>query len=83
MALQEDQLLTELVKKFGAKRWAHMSRFFLQAKSGKQCRERWINQLDPEVVKANWTQEEDRIITEMVEKEGTKWAKIARCLKGR
>ena len=44
--------------------WSHVSReFFLRGdqtsyKSGKNCRERWLNHLDPSISK-EWTREED------------------------
>jgi hypothetical protein len=31
-------------------------------RSGKQCRERWHNQLDPNIKKDGWTDEEDRVL---------------------
>lgn len=34
----------------------------MQGRSGKQCRERWHNQLDPSIKKEQWTEEEDRIL---------------------
>jgi len=34
----------------------------IKGRSGKQCRERWFNNLNPNVKKGNWTAEEDQII---------------------
>lgn len=34
----------------------------LPGRSGKQCRERWHNQLDPSVSRDSWTEEEDKIL---------------------
>ena len=33
-------------------------------RTGKQCRERWHNQLDPAIKKHHWSAEEDRILLE-------------------
>jgi hypothetical protein len=33
-------------------------------RTGKQIRERWHNQLDPDIKKDSWTQEEDRALIE-------------------
>ena len=52
-------------------------------RTGKQCRERWHNHLDPTVKKGEWTPEEDRIIIQMQAKLGNQWAKITRMLPGR
>ena len=51
---------------------------------GKQCRERWHNHLNPDISKAPWSEEEDRIIL-ISQKEGTgnRWADIAKRLPGR
>jgi hypothetical protein len=37
---QEDQLVMELVEKYGQKRWAHIGHN-VPGRTGKQCRERW------------------------------------------
>jgi myb proto-oncogene protein len=52
-------------------------------RTGKQCRERYNNHLKPEIVKGNWTSEEDRIIIELKEQFGNQWTKIAKRLPGR
>ena len=52
-------------------------------RSGKQCRERWHNHLDPRVKKGDWTADEDQLIINMQAKLGNQWAKITRMLPGR
>jgi myb proto-oncogene protein len=34
----------------------------LETGTGKQCRERWHNQLDPNIKKDGWSEEEDLIL---------------------
>lgn len=53
-------------------------------KTGKQCRERWHNQLAPELNNSGkWTESENDILFEWHGKLGNKWAKIASHLPGR
>ena len=48
---------------YGPMRWSLMASILPgRAKSGKQCRERWYNQLDPNIRKEGWTDEEDLVI---------------------
>ena len=50
---------------------------------GKQCRERWCNQLDPNVKKGQWTPEEEELIIKLQREIGNKWSQIASKLIGR
>lgn len=43
---EEDVVLSELVSKFGARNWSLIARG-IPGRSGKSCRLRWCNQLDP------------------------------------
>lgn len=43
---EEDAILSELVSKFGARNWSLIARG-IPGRSGKSCRLRWCNQLDP------------------------------------
>ncbi|TYZ61851.1 hypothetical protein PybrP1_011967 [[Pythium] brassicae (nom. inval.)] len=78
----EDQRMAQLVAMYGPGRWAVISSF-LPGRNGKQCRERWHNQLNPSIKKESWTPEEDRTIIELQAKLGNAWAKIANRLDGR
>jgi hypothetical protein len=55
---EEDDLVVELVEKFGVKSWSFIARQ-LKGRLGKQCRERWYNHLDPFLTKSLWMPEED------------------------
>lgn len=79
---QEDRLLVNVVEKYGPKQWSVIASFF-EGRMGKQCRERWVQHLQPSVVKGNWTPEEDRLIMQAVQDMGTKWNQIAKILPGR
>ena len=45
----------------------------IKGRKGKQCRERWQNQLDPTVKKGPWSEEEDEILIAAQKKHGNKW----------
>ncbi|KAL4283334.1 hypothetical protein GQ457_16G023380 [Hibiscus cannabinus] len=79
---EEDAILSELVSKFGARNWSLIARG-IAGRSGKSCRLRWCNQLDPAVKRKPFTDEEDRMIISAHAVHGNKWAVIARLLPGR
>lgn len=74
--------MMELVKSHGAGKWAVIASY-LPGRNGKQCRERWHNQLNPAIKKGPWTPKEDDIIVAMQAKYGNRWAKITEKLPGR
>jgi hypothetical protein len=79
---EEDNLLVESVKFHGFGNWSLVAQS-IPGRSGKQCRERWINQLCPALSKDNWTPQEDAILVQQQRLHGNVWSKIAAYLPGR
>ncbi|RLN86234.1 hypothetical protein BBJ28_00012896 [Nothophytophthora sp. Chile5] len=80
--VDEDKQMEQLVKLYGASKWAVIASY-LPGRNGKQCRERWHNQLNPSIKKGPWTTEEDAVILDMQARYGNCWAKITGRLPGR
>jgi len=55
---EEDDRLIEIVSEVGPRQWESIAFSLKQRRTGKQCRERWNNQLTPLLKKNLWTSEE-------------------------
>ena len=73
---EEDQMITDLVKKFGDENWALIASM-MKGRSTRQCRERYINYLNPTINRAPWTKEEDDLLIEKKSIYGSHWKSIA------
>ena len=88
--MNEDKVLQGLVELRGPKNWSSVAKELnmqvynsTPVRKGKQCRERWINHLNPELQKHDWAPEEDEIIRVMQKQIGNKWSAIRKILCGR
>ncbi|KAK1310733.1 Transcription factor MYB44 [Acorus calamus] len=78
----EDEKLRQLVEKHGPQNWNSIAEK-LQGRSGKSCRLRWFNQLDPRINRRPFTEEEEERLLAAHRVHGNKWAMIARLFPGR
>ncbi|PKU65762.1 transcription factor MYB117-like [Dendrobium catenatum] len=78
----EDAKLTELVTKFGPQNWNFIAEN-LERRSGKSCRLRWFNQLDPKINRKAFTEAEEEKLLAAHHDYGNKWALIAKYFPGR
>jgi hypothetical protein len=82
-SVQEDAILQQAVSMHDGKNWKSIASF-LEGKTEVQCLHRWTKVLNPNLTKGPWTDDEDRLVVELVEKHGAKkWSLIAQNLPGR
>ncbi|KAF3782091.1 Transcription factor [Nymphaea thermarum] len=78
----EDERLRQLVEQYGPQNWNSIAEK-LQGRSGKSCRLRWFNQLDPRINRRPFSEEEEERLLNAHRVHGNKWALIARFFPGR
>lgn len=78
---EEDQILIQKRGELGRK-WSQIAKF-LPGRQGKQCRERYVNHLNPRLKRGEWTEDEESILIFYHQKFGNRWASIAKEVEGR
>lgn len=78
----EDEKLANLVHQYGDDNWEDIATL-MKNRNIRQCKERWLNYLAPNVKNSPWTQEEDDLLEELYCIYGPKWVKIAQMIDGR
>lgn len=68
----EDERLRSLVEKYGTDDWARVA-VYLGGRTARQCRERWRNFLQPDLINGPWTPEEDRLLIRLYHQYGPNW----------
>lgn len=72
----EDERLRAWIADHGETRWCELARV-MPGRTGKQCRERWVNHLKPAPKKQPWTEDEDRRLLQIREELGNRWKDIS------
>ena len=64
-------------------KWADVSKKLSGLRTGKQCRERYSNHLDPTLKKSAWSSEEDMQLIKNQAVLGNSWTRISMEMPGR
>ncbi|KAK8946448.1 Myb-related protein 306 [Platanthera zijinensis] len=81
---EEDAALMDYVAKHGPRDWSSIRSKGLLPRTGKSCRLRWVNKLKPGLkTGCKFSPEEERIVIDLQEIFGNRWAQIATYLPGR
>lgn len=78
----QDDKLVSVIAELGPAQWDNVAQRLSQ-RTGKQCRERWHNQVNPMLKKAPWSPEEDWILYILQETKQNHWAEFKNILIGR
>jgi hypothetical protein len=78
----EDETIIRFVQANGCKSWTQLAKL-LCGRIGKQCRERWLNHLDPSISRCPWTPEEDKQLMMLHDQCGNRWSQIAALIPNR
>lgn len=78
-SFEEDVRLACAVSAYGAKNWTYV-KTHVPHRTDVQCRERWVNVLDPSIRLDGWTAEEDAKLWDTVTKMGGpgNWNQVAK-----
>jgi len=80
---EEDMTLLRLVQSMrGPMKWSVVAQS-MPERTGKQCRERYVNHLNPRLKVTDWSPMEDATIFHLYDSLGSQWAKMAKMIPGR
>lgn len=72
---EEDELILYYAKIYGSKKWSLIAKY-VNNRTAKQCRDRYMNHLRPGLSNIEWTQDEDDLLMNLFDKYGSKWSAI-------
>ncbi|BFG33153.1 hypothetical protein CerSpe_194270 [Prunus speciosa] len=76
---EEDKHLKVAQMLFGPKNWNKTAQF-VPGRTQAQCRDRYVNSLEPSLKWDEWTEEEDTRLREAIAEYGYCWSKVAACV---
>ena len=71
----EDAVLFQVMRANPGISWKNVA-FYLPGRTARQCRDRWVNYLNPDITFRSWTERDDEILQEKFAEYGPKWSKI-------
>ncbi|CAD8096348.1 unnamed protein product [Paramecium sonneborni] len=88
---EEDRKLYDIIVQYQSvdmgQKWSQIAQELNQNsniyRSSKQCRERWLNHLNPKISKQPWTDDEDILLLNLVKDQGRRWAEISKIMDGK
>nr|BAJ99860.1 predicted protein [Hordeum vulgare subsp. vulgare] len=80
---EEDMTLVAHIEQHGHSNWRALPKQAGLLRCGKSCRLRWINYLRPDIMRGNFTGEEEDAIIQLHAMLGNRWSTIAARLPGR
>jgi hypothetical protein len=79
---EEDERLKRLISETRPFKWSLIASK-MEGREGKQCRERWYNHLNPEIVKGPWSFKEEWLLYLLHRVFGNQWSDLTKMFKGR
>ena len=79
---EEDEKLKRLISETLPFKWSLIASK-MEGREGKQCRERWYNHLNPEIVKGPWSPKEEWLLYLLHRVFGNQWSDLTKMFKGR
>jgi hypothetical protein len=80
--IQDDAAIMQIMHRVPPLSWDAIAKH-LPGRTARQCREQWINYLEPFLRADPWTNAEDRLLVQKVNELGFTWSAIAQFFRGR